>query len=108
MTILKTTPAPQELVIVPRVLEATEIHITDEGTNETLIKPINPTVDRYFLKFYATYSLKEGGKYSFRVLNGTEEVFLGSIFCTDQDKDNYSINDGVYKESVTDNNLITY
>tara|TARA_R110002012_G_scaffold233372_5_gene406553 strand:+ start:685 stop:1011 length:327 start_codon:yes stop_codon:yes gene_type:complete len=108
MTILKTAVTPQTFKIVPRELQATEIELIEEGSTEIETVNITTVIDRYFLEITATFALREGGKYSFRVLNGTEEVFLGSIFCTDQDKDNYSINDGVYKESKTENNLITY
>jgi len=106
MTILKTIQTPQTFKIVPREPQATKIELVDENTNETETINIATVMDRYFLEITAVFSLKEGGKYSYRVLNGTNEVFSGSIFCTDQETGNYSINDGVYKETETDNKFL--
>jgi hypothetical protein len=106
MIILKPVPHPQLITIVPRELLATSMEVTDESSGETVTESISTFIDRYFLKFNQIFELKEGGKYTLRVLNGTEEVYLGSIFCTAQETGNYSINDGVYKETETENKFL--
>ena len=44
-----------------------------------------------------TFSLKEGSQYSFKVKDGSTEIYRGLIFCTDQtDLDKYFINKDEY------------
>lgn len=106
MIILTTTASAQEVKIVPRNLVANSVEITDESTNVTTTHAITPSVDRYFLVFNLTLSLLEGGKYTIKVFDGVTEVYLGSIFCTDQAVDNYTINKNTYTENPTNNEFI--
>lgn len=106
MIILTTTASAQEVKIVPRNLAADSVEITDESTNVTTTHAITPSVDRYFLVFNLTLSLLEGRKYTIKVLDGVEEVYLGSIFCTDQAANNYTINKNTYTENPTNNEFI--
>jgi hypothetical protein len=46
--------------------------------------------------------------YNFNVLNGSEIVYKGRIFCTDQVVKDYSINNGVYTQHESTNEYIVY
>ena len=116
MIILTPSATSQTIKIVPRDLVADSIEITDEseGTTETIavIDPntgttvLTVTVDKYYLVISTVFNLVNGRKYTLRVFNGATEVYLGSIFCTDQTISDYTINKNEYIEQSSNNDFV--
>jgi hypothetical protein len=54
----------------------------------------------------ATLTLVQGRFYTLTVLNGTDEVYRGRIFCTNQTVSEYSINNGEYVQHTSDDDFV--
>jgi hypothetical protein len=109
MIILTTSASAQQLKFIPREYVASSIVITDQDTNTPVTYTgVTFTTDRYYLKGDVTFSpvLIEGRFYTLEILNGASIVYRDMIFCTDQTKSIYSINDGVYIKHETTNEYV--
>jgi hypothetical protein len=106
MIVLQQSVSDQTFLFIPRVYEATSMVISDEGENTTATIAITPTVSTYYLSVTATVTLVEGRSYTLEVLNGTDVVYRDKIFCTNQDIDTYSINNGEYVSNSTDDDFV--
>tara|TARA_R100000664_G_scaffold34181_1_gene54752 strand:+ start:1546 stop:1866 length:321 start_codon:yes stop_codon:yes gene_type:complete len=104
MIILKEQVASQTIKIIPRVNQADSIVI--KGIEGSTSYEITPTFDRYFMVITRAFTLKENQQYSFDVKNGTEIVYKGRIFCTNQTISDYTINNNVYTERTSNNDFI--
>ena len=104
MIILEESALAQEFNIIPRVNAADKVVITGiEGDTEYLF---TPTYTSYYMIVSGVFDLKEGQQYTFIVYDDTDEVHRGRIFCTNQDINNFSINDGEYTETTSNNDFI--
>jgi hypothetical protein len=108
MIILTTDTNAQELKFIPRNYVADSIVLTDEQANTSTTIPATFTKDGYYLKADISFSLVQDRFYNFNVLNGSEIVYKGRIFCTDQVVKDYSINNGVYTQHESTNEYIVY
>ena len=109
MIILTTSASAQQLKFIPREYVASSIIITDQDTNTPVTYTgVTFTTDRYYLKGDVTFNpvLIEGRFYTLEILNGTSVIYRDMIFCTDQAKSIYSINDGVYIKHETTNEYV--
>ena len=115
MIVLTTSAGAQDFKFIPRENSSSvdlKVHDEDTNTTETYLA-ISTVVDRYYLKVTVTFSpiLKEGTFYNLTVedpLLTDPIIYKDRIFCTDQDIEDpgYSINEGQYKEHVSDNEYI--
>ena len=104
MIILEESALTQEFNIIPRKNAADKVVITGiEGDTEYLFIP---TYTSYYMTVSGIFNLKEGQQYTFIVYDDTDEVHRGRIFCTNQDINNFSINDGEYTETTSNNDFI--
>ena len=104
MIILQESALTQEFNIIPRANAADKVVITGiEGETEYLF---TPTYTSYYMTVSGIFDLKEGQQYTYTVFDGTDEVHRGRIYCTNQDKTDFSINDGEYKETTSNNDFI--
>jgi DNA gyrase/topoisomerase IV subunit B len=109
MIILTTSASAQQLKFIPREYVASSIIITDQDTNTPVTYTgLTFVTDKYYLKGDVTFNpvLIEGRFYTLEVLNGVSVVYRDMIFCTDQTKSIYSINDGVYIKHETTNEYV--
>ena len=104
MVILKEQATAQSFKIIPRVNDADSIVITGLSGSNTVA--FTPTYDLYYMVITGIFDLKQGEQYSFDVMNETDIVYKGRIFCTNQAVDNYSINTNEYSQRVTNNDFI--
>ena len=104
MIILKEQGTPQTFKVIPRVNQADSLVI--KGLEGSTSYSITPTFDRYFMVITGTFTLKQGQQYSFDLKNGTEIVYKGRIFCTNQTISSYSINNSTYTERTSNNDFI--
>ena len=104
MVILKEQGTSQSFKIIPRVNQADSLVV--KGVEGSTSYSITPTFDRYFMVIAGIFTLKEGQQYSFDVKNGTEIVYKGRIFCTNQTIADYTINSGTYTERTSNNDFI--
>jgi hypothetical protein len=98
MHILTTSTESQSIKIVPRK-DATSptLSLTDKTKRTTSTVSVSKTDDGDLMVLSGSFSLKEGSQYSFKVKDGSDELYKGIIFCTDQtDFDNYFINKDEY------------
>ena len=106
MIILQETSSPQTIKVVPRTLQADSMVLTLEGAGTSETVNISPSIDRYFLDITEVFNIKEGNTYSVEIFNGSETIYKGLIYCTNQAIDNYSINNGEYVQNETNNDFI--
>jgi len=106
MIYLLESASPQTFKFIPRVLEATSMVIEDEAENTSVTIAITPSVSTYYLSVTKTLTLVEGRNYTIKVLNGTDVVFKGKIFCTNQTPVDYSLNNGEYVQNTTDDDYV--
>ena len=108
MIILKELATSQTFKVIPRTLAATSMTFTHEETGIVTTYAITPTIDRYYLVIDEIISLKEGNFYTLTVLNSTDVVYKGKIFCTNQSVSTYSINTNEYTSYSSTNDYVTY
>lgn len=116
--IILTTEAEQTFTIIP-TRESNEVEsvinllFIEDGTNQEIEIEVSSTysISDIFYIFSNNLSfLKENSFYFLKVyFQGTDEIiYRDRVFCTNQPKDAYSINDGVYTlPNIDNNNYIT-
>ncbi len=106
MIILKESILTQTFKIIPRAMECDRIEVVNsaEGTSESV--DVTPLIDRYFLEISAILDIKENNFYTLNVYNGTDIVFKGRIFCTNQQVKDYTVNKNTYTEQTSTNEFV--
>ena len=112
---LTTSTSTQNFNVIPRrYATSCSMTLTDEQTNvSTSVSPTLSTV-RDYLNVSATFSLKEGHTYEFKLTDSSGDIYRDKIFCTDQtinqiNNSYYSINTNEYTEpSEADNEYLVY
>lgn len=107
MIILQESLSSQEFKIIPREYLADSMIIKNETTNTSATINITPTLDRYFMVIDEVLDLKQDNYYTLTVLNGSDIVYKGIIFCTNQTISDYSVNNNNYIANSTNNDFIT-
>ena len=108
MIILKESAVAQELKFIPRELSATSFILRDETTNESVTTAATFTISDYYLTTTVVFAIKEFTYYNLTVLNGTDIVYKGKIFCTNQVIKDYTVNQSEYIQRVTTNEFKIY
>ena len=109
MVILTTSTSAQTFKFIPRSLTYDGLYVTDESTNTTATISITSSASNdYYETITASYTLVEGRFYTLEVKNGSDIVFKGKIFCTDQTVSTYSVNYNNYTQHTTTNDFIIY
>jgi len=109
MEILTTSTSNQSLKIIPRAdASSPTLSLYDKSTRTTSTVSVVKTSEDDYMVLTGTFSLKEGNQYTFRVKDGSTEIYRGLIFCTDQsDLDKYFANSGEYvEEDSYDNDFV--
>lgn len=109
MEVLTTSTGSQSLRIVPRKASSSPtLELTDKSKRTTSTVAVTSTVEGEYTKLTGTFSLIEGVSYSFKVKDGSEVIYRGLIFCTNQtDLDKYFVNKDEYVSDDTyDNDYI--
>jgi hypothetical protein len=84
------------------------MYVHDETANETTEATITGTaINDYYLQITFTYTFTEGKFYTFRLENNSIVTYKDKIFATDQEPEDYSINNGKYIANTTTNKFIT-
>jgi hypothetical protein len=109
MEILTTSTDSQSLKIVTRAdASSPTLSLTDKSTRTTSDISVSKTLEDDYMVLTGTFSLKEGNQYTYRVKDGSTEIYRGLIFCTDQTGlDKYFANTGEYvEEDSYDNDFV--
>jgi len=107
MIILQESASAQTIKFIPRALACDTLVVEDEATNTAITHlGIVPDIDRYYLEVSTVFTLVEGRSYTLKVLNGSDVVYKDKIFCTNQDIEDYSINDGEYVDHETNDDFV--
>lgn len=109
MHILEVSDSVQTLVIIPRSYPTSvSMELTDESKNTTISPSVSVSSSEGYMAISGVFSLVQSRFYTFSIFNGSDLIYRGRIFCTDQTIfDKYSVNEGVYiKETSYDNEFI--
>jgi len=109
MHILTTSTDTQSIKISARRDTSEPIFLlTDKTSRTTETISVTKTTDGDFMVLSASFSLKEGSQYSFRVKEGSTELYRGLIYCTDQTElDKFFINKDEYvSQTGYDNDFV--
>lgn len=106
MIYLKEIATAQAFKIIPRSYVADSMIITNEYTNVATTYAITPVISSYYLEITKIVNLVEDNNYTLTVLNGTDVIYYGKIYCTNQVVADYSINNGDYVQHTSDNQYI--
>jgi predicted small secreted protein len=109
MHILTTSTDAQTLQIVPRSdASSPTFELTDKSKNTTSTISVSKTASTPFMTLSGSFSLVQNRFYSFAVKDGSDVIYKGLIFCTDQTdynkfdvhKDDYVVEDSYDNEYV--------
>lgn len=106
MIVLQETTSPQTIYFIPREMAADSMTIHDEAQNTNEVISITPTQYEYYLTVTEVFNLVEDRNYTLTVFNGSNIVYKDKIFCTNQNEQDYSINEGEYIQHESDNEFI--
>ena len=107
MIILKPIETAQTLKFIGREDVCDSIVLRDEQDNTEVTITEDFSLSKYYLTADIIFSIQEGRFYNLTAYNGTTIVYKDKIFCTSQEIDDYSINDGGYTEHSSNNDYIT-
>jgi hypothetical protein len=108
MIILKELGTDQTWTYIPRTLASDSYVITSETDGTSTTYSYTSTVSGYYLSITDTIALQENNYYTFTALNGSDEVYRGRIFCTNQTVSDYSVNNGEYTTEASNNDYVIY
>lgn len=109
MIILNTSTNDQTFVFIPRSKDFDYVAITDDQTNVTTeIDTYTHTVGDYYDTLEAEFNLVENHFYDLVVVNGATVVYKDRIFCTNQNVNTFTVNNGQYVSNSTTNEFIVY
>lgn len=83
------------------------MEITSETTRTTVSYDITATINGYYLTWTEAVTLKENVFYTLTVYNGSDIVYKGKIFCTDQPVSTFSVNNNEFVSVSSNNEYIT-
>lgn len=108
MIILKEQSTSQTFKVIPRSYTATSMTFTHEESGEVFTYSITPTIDRYYLSISKIIALKDNHFYTLNIFNGTTVIYTDKVFVTNQSIATYSINNGEYIQSSSNNDYVVY
>ena len=109
MIILTTSTSEQTFVFIPRSHVFDYVGITDDQTGVTTqITGYTHTVGDYYDTLEAKFNLVENHFYDLVVVNGAVVVYKDRIFCTNQNVNTFTVNNGQYVSNSTTNEFIVY
>lgn len=108
MIIFQESDSTQDVYFIPRSYGADVLTLTDQQSGEVLSYDITPLVSDQYLVVTDTFGTKEGHTYKMVVYNGSDIVYRDLVFCTNQNTDTFSVNNGEYVQSSSNNDYIIY
>ena len=108
MIILKEQEAAQTLNAIIYGSDADAIVLRDEETNEETTINTVFSIDKYYAVTSLIFPIKQNKFYTLTILNGSDVVYKDKIFCTNQIKEDFSINNNVYIQNSSNNDYIVY
>ena len=108
MIILKEQIEPQELKFIPREMSADTIVLRNETTNIETTIAADFSLSSYYLTTTTIFDLKEDTFYNLTIKNGSIIVYRDKIFCTNQTKSDFTVNENTYVENNIINEFIIY
>lgn len=108
MIILKEQIEPQELKFIPREMSANTIVLRNETTNVETTIAADFSLSSYYLTTTTIFDLKEDTFYNLTIKNGSIIVYRDKIFCTNQTKSDFTVNENTYVENNIINEFIIY
>ena len=90
----------RQIKFVPRIAEtgSLSLKITDKQTKTEYISTETASTSGNYISITPSFIFEEG-RFYYIVVTGTEELYRGKVFCTEQtDYDKYDVNKNVYEE----------
>lgn len=96
----------QQVSFIPRSMDAYSITLRNESTQvETILTP-EFYKNEYYLTVNIVFTLVENHFYNFTVKDISGNIiYLDKIFCTNQNVDDYTINNGEYVNASASNTI---
>ena len=101
---LQKSESAQSVKFIPSVFTCDKISLKDEQTNTSTDYTATFTQEKYWLEAEIILSLELNRFYEITAYNGSDVVYKGKAFCTNQS--DYSINNGIYTSHSTTNEFI--
>ena len=108
MIILKEQDTEQNLYATIWGVDADTIILRDEEENTETAIDCTFSIDKYYAVTSAIFPIKQNKFYTLTIKNGSDVVYKDKVFCTNQIKADYSINNNVYVQTTSDNEYIIY
>jgi len=110
MIILQESGSSQTINFIPREYSqgtTYNISITNESTGSNVYDEdvTTFTENLYYHQHSDIFSLKEDNFYILKI-TGSDVVYKGKIFCTNQTVSNYTVNESEYTQHTTENEFI--
>lgn len=107
MVILQESVSSQTIKVLPNSDTYTSIKVLDELTGEeTTIASFTSVIGEYLHSITAIFPTVQERFYTIKIYNGTTLVFYDKIFCTNQTVSSYTIVNGQYITTNTNNDFI--
>lgn len=100
------TTTSQVVNVIPRAVTLTvTLELRNEQTRETTTKEITGSLNGNFVQYDLDFSVSEADFYTFKLKDGTDLLYYGVIFCTNETNyDAYRITEGDYTTPVATSN----
>lgn len=113
MTILNETVNAQTFRFMPKGTQFDGATVLDEMTGELTVLTLSniqipETSGNYYYSFDAVFPTIDARFYIVKVYSGTDLVFYDRVFCTNQPLNSFTINNGQYVQTSTNNEFVFY
>jgi hypothetical protein len=110
MILVKEQLTPQQINFIVRESLAQDFYLIDENTNVSVLVPnIQVLPNDYYTAAYGVFPTKENHFYWLMIYNANQNLILKErMFCTNQPKGTFSVNNGQYLSNQTTNDFIMY
>jgi hypothetical protein len=108
MIILLEQVGSQTFKVIPRSYAADSMVFVNETTGDSITYAITPTQTDYYMVIAKALTLQENNFYKITILDGTDEVYRGRVFCTNQTISDFTVNNSEFNTYTSDNEYITY
>jgi hypothetical protein len=107
--ILNSTAIVQEILLTPSNSDIDSITFTNETTKEVLTYQVANVVPfNYYSIIYLALDLVENETYLMQAFSNGNEVFKTLVFCTNQNPEDFSINNNRYTQRASNNQYKVY
>lgn len=107
--ILKSNSLTQTIYLTPSTINIDSITFTNETTKEVLTYAVSNVVEEnYYSVVNLVLALVENESYLMKGFSDGKEVYKTIVFCTNQNPEDFSINNNRYTQRASNNQYKVY